>query len=68
MQYITWSDEMVSGISSIDNQHLKLLELINGVHDAICGNKTRADIIKVFDELIEYTVVHFSHEEGVYKK
>lgn len=33
MSLITWSDQLTVGIEEIDQQHQKLVQLINGLHN-----------------------------------
>ena len=52
-----------TGISEQDNQHKKLIELINQLNDGMQAGKG-ADILgKVLSELVNYTVFHFGYEE-----
>jgi len=57
---------MVCGIESIDMQHQTLVELINQVHDIVSSGEIHDRLKRSFDELIDYTLVHFHHEEGVF--
>lgn len=59
-----------TGIEFIDNEHTKLFELAQEtyeiLHDDFSQDKT-PDIIRLVSELIDYTRVHFSHEEAYQK-
>lgn len=61
--YIQWSDSMNTGIEAIDNDHKKLLSLINQLQAAIEHTIDSELIHKVLDELVSYTHYHFEREE-----
>lgn len=59
-----------TGIEFIDKEHARLFELAEEtheiLHDDFSQDKT-PDIIRLVSELIDYTRVHFSHEEAYQK-
>lgn len=63
MSIITWSDEYSVEIQEIDEQHKKLVNIINRLYDALAAKKDREKVEAVLVELIEYTKVHFAVEE-----
>lgn len=68
MEYMVWSEDMVCGIASIDAQHQKLLQLVNAAYDAVTSEAVHEKLVKLLDDLIEYTVIHFGHEEGIFAR
>lgn len=64
---ITWSKEYSIGLEQIDNQHKKLIFLINKLEVLTMYAPTHADfklkLDKIMEELINYTILHFSTEE-----
>ncbi|MHB1687843.1 MAG: bacteriohemerythrin [Ignavibacteriaceae bacterium] len=68
MALINWSDEYSVKIKSIDRQHSKLIDLINELHSAMKEGKGKEFIGKAIDKLIDYTQVHFKHEESLMEK
>ncbi len=50
-------------VALIDEQHKKLIEIINTLNSAIEENAATPVLDQVFDELTEYTRKHFSTEE-----
>lgn len=61
--FVTWKDEYSVGIESIDNDHKKLLNLINNLQTSSLYY-TGDDFDKqALNELVEYTKFHFSREE-----
>jgi len=65
MSLMKWSSELSVNISEIDNQHKKLVDLINALHAAMISGKGKDVLEAIFSELIEYTKTHFSFEENL---
>lgn len=63
MSIIKWSDDYSVGVKQIDDQHKKLVELINRLFDAMSLGKGREVMASVFEELRKYTTNHFYTEE-----
>lgn len=66
MPLLKWNDELSVGINSIDEQHKKLVDMINALNDAIMDGKSDELMTKIFDELTTYTVKHFGYEEQLF--
>lgn len=66
MALIEWSEALSVGIQSIDEQHQKLVALINELHAAMLERKAKTVMAHIFDELIEYTKFHFALEEQLF--
>lgn len=63
MALITWNDSLSVKVKQFDDQHKKLVELVNQLFDAMKtgkGNQVMGDILK---QLIAYTQTHFAAEE-----
>lgn len=63
MPFIDWKDSYSVGLPDIDQQHKKLVGIINRLHDAMKTGSAQALIIRVVDDLVEYTREHFAYEE-----
>ena len=63
MGLINWNNDLSVNIVEIDQQHQKLVGMINELHDAMRARKTLKILGKIIDDLIDYTVIHFSFEE-----
>ena len=64
MTYLEWSDDLDTGIAVIDDQHKRIVAMINQLDDAQrTANKVKVGT--VIDELIDYTVSHFAFEEAM---
>ncbi len=62
--------EYYTGIEEIDAQHARLFELAQETHDLLDDNllqdKTE-ELSRLISELIDYTKMHFAHEEAYQK-
>ncbi len=63
MEFFTWNENFSVGINTIDEQHKKLVSLINELATAMSEGKGRDKIDSLLTELADYTVYHFSEEE-----
>ncbi len=63
MANINWDDSLSTDIPNIDQQHKKLVELINKVSNAMKNSKGNEVLLEVVTELISYTKNHFRYEE-----
>lgn len=64
MILIDWTDSQYGiGISQIDEQHKKLVDLINLLYSHMKEGKGKVVISQVLNELKEYTQYHFNAEE-----
>lgn len=68
MPYLDWEDRFSIGIESMDEQHRKLLALINEVYDAMKEGKGKEKSGAVLRSLFEYTETHFASEESFLQK
>ncbi len=67
MAFITWSDQLSVQIPSVDEQHKKLINMINTLGEALIQGETQAVLEKVFNGLIQYTDKHFQYEENLFR-
>lgn len=67
MSLITWENSYSVKVKVIDNQHQKLVGLINELYDGMNQGKGREASGKTLDELISYTRTHFAYEEQLFK-
>ena len=64
-QFVEWNDDYSVGIDSIDQQHKKLLNLINQLQTAVDYSTGEEFEREALDELVDYTKTHFTYEEGL---
>ncbi len=63
MALIDWSALLSCGIAEIDEQHKKLIHLINRIDEAAHLEKGPEVLGGLLAELLHYTVYHFGYEE-----
>jgi hemerythrin len=66
MAAIIWDDKVLGpGVATVDEQHKKLIEMINELMDATSAGRGKEEIGHMMDFLARYAVEHFGHEENV---
>ena len=68
MALIIWSDSLSVKVKQFDDQHKKLVDMLNQLFDAMKtgkGSQVLGDILK---QLIAYTQTHFAAEERLMKQ
>ena len=63
--FITWKDEYSVGLDSIDQQHKKLINLINQLTTTVDYSTGEEFEREALAELVDYTKTHFTFEEGL---
>jgi hemerythrin len=64
MAFLDWSDELELGFAEIDSQHRWLVNATNALHDLLTrGKPDRAEVEKLLNGLVDYTLTHFVTEE-----
>ena len=67
-EYMSWSDDLSVGLQEIDEQHKILITLINRLFtEAIMQKADQSVVSKILNELVQYTIVHFSVEESLFR-
>lgn len=67
-RYVGWRDDLSVGIESIDNDHKKLLTLINNLQSAAHYNMGESFERQALQELADYTKYHFEREERLMRE
>jgi hemerythrin-like metal-binding protein len=65
---IEWSAELSTGIEEVDNQHQRLVDIINELHIAMLDRREKQVMSKIFTELVNYTKTHFAFEEELFER
>jgi methyl-accepting chemotaxis protein/hemerythrin len=60
---INWSRSYSVGVSQMDNEHQRLIDIINNLYMAMRSGRSKDAIGSILDELVDYTKTHFAHEE-----
>lgn len=66
--HIEWDRKYETGIEKVDEQHRKLVELINNLYERVVLNEDMKAVQDAMVDLKLYTIFHFSTEEKLFKK
>lgn len=66
MDFITWKEQYSVGIDKIDDQHKKLIKILNELYELFMNKAAEQNIIKILDQLKDYTHYHFLTEEQLF--
>lgn len=68
MAIITWDKDYSVGVAELDEQHRKLIAIINKLFSLYAENNfTDVDVDPIFDELTDYADQHLATEEDYFK-
>ena len=67
MPLIEWNEQWATKMASIDRQHKTLVGYINKLHDANQKGDPGMVLGFILNNLINYTKVHFSYEEMLFR-
>jgi len=67
-QMFQWKDTYNTGVTLMDQQHRRLVDLINQLFKCMKDGGDRMILADVVDELVNYTVTHFRAEEDIMRK
>ena len=68
MVLISWDESLSVNVQEIDNQHQKIVKMINKLHDAMRQGKGKDVLGKIINNLVKYTQIHFQTEEKYFAK
>lgn len=68
MALIEWNDTLSVQVAEIDQQHKKLIDMINQLNDAMMVGKGKDALSGILSDLIRYTRTHFSTEEKYFNE
>jgi hemerythrin-like metal-binding protein len=63
MSFIKWVNDYSIGVDSIDNQHKRLVSMINQLQKSIPSGIVNQEMGLVLKSLVDYTKYHFAEEE-----
>lgn len=63
MVMFEWKSEYSVKIASIDGQHQNLFRMAEDLYAAMSAGQGKPALAKILDRLVQYTTVHFAHEE-----
>ncbi|TDT72326.1 methyl-accepting chemotaxis protein/hemerythrin [Hypnocyclicus thermotrophus] len=65
---VEWTSDYSVSVELMDQEHIKLFDLINELNDAMINGQSSDKIESILDGLIDYTEYHFGDEEKLMKK
>lgn len=65
MALFAWDDIYSVGNAHMDAQHKRLFDIANRFAEACRARVERRVLLAIYDELLEYTTVHFADEEAL---
>ncbi len=68
MAFFEWKEEYSGGIMGIDDQHRKIIAIMNELFDGIKLARNEEVVKSVLKELIQYADYHFALEEGLFTR
>lgn len=63
MPFFAWNEDYSVKVKEIDNQHKKLIDIINQLYDAFKSSTTEEKMGDILDQLVAYADYHFKTEE-----
>lgn len=67
MALVAWKEDYVVNVREIDDQHKKLVAMINELHDAMLAKKAKEVLGPLLSKLVAYCASHFATEEKLLK-
>ena len=68
MALIEWSEKYSVNVKAIDEEHKKIINIINELHEAMLQRATKSVMSTIIKSLVDYTVSHFTNEQNYFKK
>ena len=68
MALFVWTNDFSVNVKEIDEQHKKLIGMINDLHAAMLSGKAKEVIGPILNGLVDYTKSHFATEEQLMTK
>ena len=63
MAFLDWSADYSVGVAIFDDEHKKLIAIINSLHEALQTGVNSETLDQISGSMVEYTLMHFRHEE-----
>ncbi|MES9941428.1 MAG: bacteriohemerythrin [Candidatus Thiodiazotropha sp. 6PLUC2] len=63
-----WDENFNTGLPTVDEQHCKLVQMLNELASQFAFESEQVDLNKVFNGLLDYTVYHFETEEAIWSE
>lgn len=66
MSLLTWTPSMSVGVHVLDEDHKKLIAMINDLHKSMLDGRSNVVVGGILRRLANYTVEHFEREEKLF--
>lgn len=63
MPMLSWNEGLSCNIKIVDDQHMKLVDMVNHLHDSMKEEADDKVLFEIIDEMNQYTKEHFKTEE-----
>ncbi len=61
--YIAWKPYYSVGDPSLDAEHQQIIKLVGELYASIAAGRENTKTKEILDQLVQYTITHFRHEE-----
>lgn len=68
MARLAWNNKYNVGIAEIDEEHRKLVDLIEQLGESMENGDTKEKVSGILNELANYTIYHFTTEETLFAR
>ncbi|MBW4056838.1 MAG: hemerythrin family protein [Proteobacteria bacterium] len=68
MPTIEWNPQYNVGMKKFDDDHQKLVQLLNKTYDLFMHNEPKNNVMMVINDLVDYSKYHFAEEERLMKE
>ncbi|MEI8395430.1 MAG: bacteriohemerythrin [Rhodospirillaceae bacterium] len=68
MGLVEWTPEMSVGVESLDADHRRMFDMLNELFDTVAEGTESVLLPSLFDRLVDYTLNHFTREEGLMER
>lgn len=68
MSRIDWGAHLELGIQEVDEEHQKLVAVVNKLYDGLFEANGREIIVESLNDLVDFVEVHFVEEERIFQE
>lgn len=65
---MTWTEKLSVGVAVLDDDHKRLVAMVNELYDAMQAGHGKELLGAVLDRLVQYTRVHFEREQKLFEQ
>ncbi|MEO5333309.1 MAG: bacteriohemerythrin [Magnetococcus sp. YQC-5] len=68
VEFFPWDDALMTGFQDVDDDHKKLVAMVNQIYKLLNESAGKDEIAKVINALADYTKFHFGREEHMMER